>query len=405
MKAVTWQGKKKVQVDTVPDPTIISPTDAVIEVTASAICGSDLHLYNGFVPTMEKGDILGHEFAGKVVAVGKDVKRVKVGDRIVVPFTISCGSCFFCSQEMFSLCSETNPSGEKQSAIIGYQTAGLFGYSHMYGGYPGGQAQYVRVPHVDVGGCILPEEISEHHALFLSDIFPTGFMAAENCNIQPGQSIAVWGAGPVGQFAVRSAFLLGAGRVFIIDNEIERLALAVEAGATAINYSLEDVYQVLKAETNGFGPDACIDAVGMESHGHTPDAVIDGILQAVHLQTDRSHALREAMKCCRNGGTLSIPGVYVGILDNFPLGIAFGKGLTFKMGQTHVQKYMRPLLERIMRDEIDPRVIVSHHVSLDQVPDAYETFAKREENCTKVVISPNADVTSGQNRIKAQLVK
>ncbi len=388
MKAITWQGKHKVQVDNVPDPTIIDPTDAVIEITASAICGSDLHLYNGFVPTMEHGDVLGHEFAGQVVAVGAEVSRVKVGDRVVIPFTIACGKCLSCSNGHFSLCSTTNPNTDKQAAIVGYPTAGLFGYSHMYGGFPGGQAQYVRVPHIDVGACILPEQISEEHALFLSDIFPTGYMAAENCNIQPGQTIAVWGCGPVGQFAIRSAFLLGAERVVAIDEIPERLELAAQAGAHTIDFSNADTYEALKSLTNGRGPDGCIEAVGMESNGHTPDAMLDGALQAVRLQTDRSHALREALKCCRTGGTVSIPGVFVGILDNFPLGIAFGKGLTLKMGQTHVQKYMKPLLERIINNEIEPREIISHRISLDEVPEAYKMFNKREGACTKVVISP-----------------
>lgn len=389
MRAVTWQGTKKVQVDTVPDPKIIEPTDAVIEITASAICGSDLHLYNGFVPTMEHGDVLGHEFAGRIVEIGSGVSRVKIGDRVVVPFTISCGKCTSCSLGHFSLCSETNPNAEKQKAIIGYPTAGLFGYSHMYGGYPGGQAEYVRVPHIDVGACILPEQISEEHALFLSDIFPTGYMAAENCSIQPGQTIAVWGCGPVGQFAIRSAYLLGAEKVVAIDEIPERLELAAQAGAYTIDFSKADTFEALKGLTSGRGPDACIDAVGLEANGHTPDAVIDGVLQAVRLQTDRSHALREAMKCCKAGGTLSIPGVYVGILDNFPLGIAFAKGLTMKMGQTHVQKYLQPLLQRIINNEIEPREIISHRITLEQVPDAYEQFMKREGGCTKFVISPN----------------
>lgn len=388
MKALTWHGTKNVKVENVDDPKIVSPTDAIIEITASAICGSDLHIYHGFIPSMEKGDILGHEFAGRVIEIGSEVKRVKVGDRVVIPFVISCGNCFFCTQGMFSLCSETNPNGAAQSKIVGYPTAGLFGYSHMYGGFAGGQAQYARVPFIDVGACILPDGISEEHALFLSDIFPTGYMAAENCNIQPGQTVAVWGCGPVGQFSIRSAMLLGAGKVIAVDNDETRLELARAGGAETLNYDKADIYQSMKDMTAGRGPDACIDAVGMEANGHTPDAVIDGVLQAVKLQTDRSHALREALMCCRGGGTVSMPGVYIGILDNFPLGIAFGKGLTLKMGQTHVQKYMEPLLERIAKNEIDPRFLISHRITMEEIPNAYDMFSKHEHSCTKVVINP-----------------
>jgi len=388
MKALTWHGANNVKVENVEDPKIVMPTDAIIEVTSSAICGSDLHIYHGLIPEMKQGDILGHEFAGKVIEVGSEVRRVKVGDRVVIPFVIACGNCIFCEKGLFAACITTNPNGEKQAKVVGYPTAGLFGYSHMYGGFSGGQAQYARVPFIDVGACILPENISEEHALFLSDIFPTGYMAAENCNIQPGQKIAVWGCGPVGQFAIRSAMLLGAENVFAIDEDKTRLDLAASCGATPIDFSKEDVYQVLKNSTRGLGPDACIDAVGMESNGHTPDAFIDGVLQAVKLQTDRSHALREALMCCRSGGIVSMPGVYIGILDNFPLGIAFGKGLTLKMGQTHVQKYLEPLLQRIMDNEIDPRFLISHKITMDEIPDAYAMFAKHEHGCTKVVIEP-----------------
>ena len=390
MKALTWHGKKNVKVENVAEPIILQPTDAIIEITASAICGSDLHIYHGFIPSMEKGDVLGHEFAGRVIEVGSEVNRVKVGDRIVVPFVIACGKCLFCLKGLFSACITTNPNGDMQAKVVGYPTAGLFGYSHMYGGYPGGQAQYARVPFVDIGACVLPDEVSEEHALFLSDIFPTGYMAAENCNIQPGQSVAVWGCGPVGQFSIRSAMLLGAERVFAIDNDKSRLDMARDAGAEALDYSKVDVFEVLKQSTGGLGPDACIDAVGMEANGHTPDAVLDGVLQAAHLQTDRSHALRQALQCCRSGGIVSMPGVYVGIVDNFPIGIAFGKGLTLKMGQTHVQKYMQPLLERITKNEIDPRFLISHRITMDEVPDAYEMFSKHQNACTKVVINPQS---------------
>jgi threonine dehydrogenase-like Zn-dependent dehydrogenase len=338
---------------------------------------------------MEKGDVLGHEFAGKIVEVGSAVKNLKVGDRIVVPFTISCGQCVMCQAQKFSLCVKSNPNGEQEAEITGYPTAGLFGYSHMYGGFWGGQAEYVRVPFADVGALVLPDSISEEHALFLSDIFPTGYMAADNCNIQPGQTVAVWGCGPVGQFAIESAFLLGAKKVFAIDRFIERLNLAEASGAIPINYESADVLQVLKDQTDGYGPDACIDAVGMEAHGHTPDAIVDKVLQAVRLETDRSHALRQAIQACRNGGVVSIPGVYVGILDNFPLGMAFGKGLSFAMGQTHVQKYLRPLLKLIEEDKIDPRFVITNRISLDEVPKAYEQFAKKEGGCIKYVLNPS----------------
>jgi threonine dehydrogenase-like Zn-dependent dehydrogenase len=389
MKALTWQGTNKVQIDNVEDPKIVDNTDVLIEVTASAICGSDLHLYHGYVPTMEKGDVLGHEFAGRIVEVGSAVKNLKIGDRIVVPFTISCGECGMCKAQKFSLCVKSNPNGEQEAKVNGYPTAGLFGYSHMYGGFWGGQSEYVRVPFAEVGALVLPDSISEERALFLSDIFPTGYMAADNCNIQVGQIVAVWGCGPVGQFAIKSAFLLGAKQVFAIDRFVERLNMAEASGAIPINYEKEDVLQVLKNQTDGYGPDACIDAVGMEAHGHTPDAVIDKVLQTVRLETDRSHALRQAIQCCRNGGVVSIPGVYVGILDNFPLGMAFGKGLSFAMGQTHVQKYLRPLLKLIEEEKIDPRFVITNRISLDEVPAAYEQFAKKEGGCIKYVLNPS----------------
>lgn len=390
MKALAWQGKKNVQIVNVPDPQIIHDKDAIIEVTASAICGSDLHLYHGFVKTMEKGDILGHEFAGRVVAVGSEVKNLKIGDRVVVPFTISCGECLRCARGEFSLCAVSNPNGFMQVPVIGYPTAGLYGYSHLYGGFDGGQAEYVRVPFADVGALVLPEEVSEEQALFLSDIFPTGYMAAENCNIGKAETVAVWGCGPVGLFAIKSAFLLGAKQVIAIDRFPERLALAKEAGAVTINYTDVDTYEALKEITRGLGPDACIDAVGMEAHGHTFDATMDEIMQPIGLETDRPHALREAIKCCGVGGTISIPGVYTGILQNFPLGLAFAKSLTFKMGQTHVQKYMRLLLEYIRQDLIDPRFLITHRIKLNDVPQAYADFSKKENNCIKYVIFPQA---------------
>lgn len=394
MKALTWHGKKDVRIDKVPDPTILDPRDIIIEVTRSAVCGSDLHIYHGHVQEMKKGDILGHEFAGKIVEVGSSVKNLRIGDRVVVPFTISCGECDTCSKGLYSLCTQTNPDKEKLDKVYGYHTAGLFGYSHMYGGYPGGQSQYVRVPFAEVGALALPDEISEEQALFLSDIFPTGYMAAENCNIQPGQTIAIWGCGPVGQFAIRSAFLLGATRVIAIDRFEDRLKMAKEGGADTLDYTKVDILEALKEMTAGKGPDACIDCVGMESHGQTFDAFYDEIATTIKWETDRSHALRQAIQCCANGGTISIPGVYIGLLDKFPLGAAFGKGLTFKMGQTHCQKYMTKLLAYIEKGAIDPTFVITHRLSLDEVPDGYEKFSKKEDNCIKIVISPNSSVNA-----------
>ena len=388
MRALTWHGVKDVRVETVPDPTIVSPTDVIVEVTCTAICGSDLHLYDGYAPMMEKGDILGHEFAGVVVETGTDVKRIEKGDRVVIPFVIACGACSQCREQNYSLCETTNPDAEKLTKLTAYPTAGLFGYSHLYGGYAGGQAQYVRVPCADVGAFVLPEGVTEKHALFLSDIFPTGYMAAENCHIQPGQTVAVWGCGPVGQFAIKSAFLLGAGKVIGIDRFPERLEMAQNSGACTINYEKEDVEARIMALTDERGPHACIDAVGLEAHGHTIDAVFDTVLQAVKVEFDRTHALREMIRLCRNGGTISIPGVYLGFVDRFPLGIAFAKGLSFKMGQTHMQRYLQPLLERIMRDEIDPRFVISHEVSLEEAPNAYKMFTEKREACTKFVLDP-----------------
>jgi threonine dehydrogenase-like Zn-dependent dehydrogenase len=388
MKALVWHGPKNVKVDTVPDPKIVAPTDVILEVTRTAICGSDLHLYDGFVPTMENGDILGHEFAGVVVETGSAVKRLKKGDRVVIPFVIACGVCAFCREGKYAACETTNPDREKLKKLTAYPTAGLFGYSHLYGGYAGGQAEYVRVPYADVSALVLPDGISEEHALFLSDIFPTGYMAAENCQIEPGQTVAVWGCGPVGQFAIKSAFLLGAGKVIAIDRIPERLTLAENSGAVTINYEKEDVEEKIKALTDGRGPHSCIDAVGMEAHGHSADAFFDNVMQAVKLEFDRTHALREIIKLCRNGGTVSIPGVYVGFVDRFPLGVAFAKGLTFKMGQTHMQRYMEPLLERIMKNEIDPRFIISHHIDLTEAAGAYKTFADKRDGATKFVLHP-----------------
>lgn len=391
MRALVWHGSKHVQVDTVPDPKIVDPTDIILEVTCTAICGSDLHIYNGFAPMMQRGDILGHEFAGRVVEIGKEVKRLKVGDRVTIPFVIACGACVFCAEEKYACCENTNPDAAKLTKLTAYPTAGLFGYSHLYGGYPGGQAEYVRVPHADVGAQVLPEGISEEHALFLTDIFPTGYMAAENCGIKSGQTVAVWGCGPVGQFAIKSAFMLGAGEVIAIDRFQDRLELAEKSGAATINYEKEDVGDRLFQMTQGRGPHACIDAVGLEAHGQTIDAAFDKAMQTLKLEFDRTHAIREMIRLCRNGGTISIPGVYLGLVDRFPLGIAFAKGLTFKMGQTHVQHYSQKLLDKIVQNEIDPRFIISHDVSLEDAPTAYKMFCDKMPGCTKFVLHPKME--------------
>ncbi len=390
MKAVCYYGKEDVRVETVPDPRILNPRDAIVKVTSTAICGSDLHLYGGYIPTMQKGDVLGHEFMGEVVEVGKGNTRLSVGDRVVVPFTIACGSCYFCRQQMWSLCDNSNPNAWVAEKLYGFSGSGLFGYSHMYGGYAGGQAEYVRVPFADVGPFKVPDSLSDEQVLFLTDIFPTGYMAAENCDIKPGDTVAVWGCGPVGQFAIKSAYLLGAERVIAIDRFQDRLDMAAREGkAETINYMQADVPEALRAMTGGQGPDACIDAVGLESHGTTIDAWYDRVKVATYMATDRPHAIREAIHACRKGGTLSIPGVYGGFLDKFPLGAAFGKGLTLKMGQTHVHKYLPNLLSRIERGEIDPSFVVTHRVALDDAPEMYRTFRDKQDQCIKVVMKPS----------------
>jgi threonine dehydrogenase-like Zn-dependent dehydrogenase len=389
MKAVCWYGKHDVRVKKVPDPKILNPRDAIIKVTLSAICGSDLHLYDGYIPTMKRGDILGHEFMGEVVEVGSDSHPLKPGDRVVVPFTIACGRCFFCERDLWSACDNSNPNAWMVEQLYGYSPSGLFGYSHMLGGYAGGQAEYVRVPFADVGPIRIPDHLSDEQVLFLSDIFPTGYMAAENCSIRPGDTVAVWGCGPVGQFAIKSAWLLGAGRVIAIDREPERLRLAAEKGkAETINYEYANVFDVLKDSTGGQGPDCCIDAVGLESHGATVDAWYDRAKTSMYLATDRATALRQAIHACRKGGTVSIPGVYGGFVDKVPLGAAFGKGLTLRMGQTHVHRYLAMLLERIDHGEIDPSFVISHRVSLDEVPSMYEKFKAKQDDCIKVVVRP-----------------
>ncbi len=389
MKALCWEGIGDVRVETVPDPKILNPRDAIIRITATAICGSDLHIYDGYIPTMKQGDILGHEFMGEVVEVGRGVKNLKPGDRVVVPFTIACGHCSNCERKETSLCDNSNPNAGLAENVYGFSGSGLFGFSHLFGGYAGGQAEYVRVPFADVGPIKIPNGIEDEKVLFLSDIFPTGYMAADNCNIQKGDVVAVWGCGPVGQFAIKSAFLLGAERVIGIDHHPHRLAFARDRnGAEIINYEETDVIQALAALTGGRGPDACIDCVGLESHGHSVDALYDRAKAMVGLTSDRFHALREAIYACRKGGTVSIPGVYGGLLDKFPLGSAFAKGLTFKMGQTHVQRYLQPLLERIERDEIDPSFVITHRLKLDDAAEGYKTFYKQQDTCMKVVLKP-----------------
>lgn len=390
MKAICWHGKNDLRVNNVKDPEILNPRDAIVRITSTAICGSDLHLFNGFIPTLEKGDILGHEFMGEVVEVGPSVEKVKVGDRIVVPFPISCGQCFFCRRQEFSLCENTNPNAYEAEQLFGHSPAGIYGYSHMLGGYAGGQAEYARVPFVDVDHVKVPEGMTDEQVLFLSDIFPTGYMAAEQCNIQSGDTVAVWGCGPVGQFAIKSSFLLGAERVIAIDRIPERLRMAREKShAETINYmDVDSVPETLKEMTGGRGPDACIDAVGMEAHGHGIVYSYDRTKQAMMGETERPIVLREAILACRKGGIVSVPGVYGGFSDKIPMGALMNKALTLKTGQTHVQRYMQPLLERVQKGEIDPGFVVTHRLPLEQGPSAYEIFRDKEDECIKVILTP-----------------
>jgi threonine dehydrogenase-like Zn-dependent dehydrogenase len=390
MRALCWHGKGDVRIDTVADPKIEHPLDAIVKVTATAICGSDLHLLDGYMPTMESGDVLGHEFMGEVVDVGSEVGRLKLGDRVVVPFTISCGTCWFCRKGLFSLCDTSNPNAEVARQAMGQSPAGIFGYSHMLGGFAGGQAEYVRVPFADVGPIKVPESLSDEQVLFLSDIFPTGYMAAENAQIEPGDTVAVWGCGPVGQLTIRSAWMMGARRVIGIDRVPERLAMARDQGtAETIDFSEVDVYDRLMELTKGRGPDRCIDAVGTEAHaGDSVGAVVDKAKTLVGIGTDRPHVLREAIMCCRKGGTVSVPGVYIGFLDKIPFGAAMNKGLSFQMGQTHVQRYLGPLLRRIEAGEIDPSFVITHRLKLDDARAAYKTFRDKEDGCIKVVLTP-----------------
>jgi threonine dehydrogenase-like Zn-dependent dehydrogenase len=391
MKANCWYSKHDVRVEEVSDPKILNRRDAIVQITSTAICGSDLHLYNGYIPTMEKGDILGHEFMGEVVEVGSEVKNLSTGDRVVASFPISCGNCFFCQKQMFSLCENSNPNAPVAQKLFGHSPAGIYGYSHMLGGFAGGQAEYARVPFADVGTIKIPQGLPDEKVLFLSDIFPTGYMAAENCDIQQGDTVAVWGCGPVGQFAIASAKMLGAERVIGIDRFPERLQMASDKAGAAetINYEKTDVYETSMEITGGMGPDACIDAVGLEAHMPGLIGAYDRIKQTMMLESDRPHALRQAIMACRKGGTVSIPGVYGGFDDKIPLGSFVNKALTLKTGQTHVQRYMKPLLERIEQGEIDPSFVITHRMSLSDAPKGYDIFTNKQDDCIKIVLKPD----------------
>jgi threonine dehydrogenase-like Zn-dependent dehydrogenase len=374
----------------VPDPKIEQPRDAIVKITSTAICGSDLHLLDGFMPTMEAGDVLGHEFMGEVVEVGSDGGDLRVGDRVVVPFTIACGECFFCKKGLTSCCERSNPNKKVAEKMMGHSPSGLFGYSHMLGGFAGGQAQYARVPFADFGAFKVPEGLTDEQVLFLTDIFPTGYMGAENAQIEPGDTVAEWGCGPVGQFAIQSAWMFEAGRVIAIDTVPERLEMARTQGrAETIDFLNDDVYDRLQEMTHGLGPDRCIDAVGAEAHWHgSVDAVIDAAKTKMFLGTDRPHVLRQAVYCCRKGGTVSVPGVYLGFVDKFPMGAFVNKGLTMKSGQTHVHRYLKPLTDKIQAGEIDPSFVITHKAPLKDAPSLYKTFRDRQDGCIKVVLKP-----------------
>jgi threonine dehydrogenase-like Zn-dependent dehydrogenase len=390
MKATCWMGRNTVQVENVPDPKILNSRDAIVKITSTAICGSDLHLVDGYVPTMKRGDIMGHEFMGEVVETGRDVSNLKQGDRVVVPFPIACGNCTPCREGFTSICENSNPNARLAEKMFGAPTSGIFGYSHLTGGFAGGQAEYVRVPFADVGPLKIDNGIPDESVLFLSDILPTGYMGAEFCEIEPGKVIAIWGAGPVGQFAAASAKLLGAERVIVIDRFEYRLRNVREhVGAETLNYEdVDHIPEALKELTGGRGPDACIDAVGMEAHHHGPLYAYDRVKQAARLETDRPFALREAIMSCRNGGIVSVIGVYGGFVDKFPMGSLMNRGLTIKSGQCHVHRYMRPLLDRIEAGELDPRFVITHMLPLDKAPQAYEIFKKKQDDCIKVVLKP-----------------
>ncbi len=389
MKAVVWHGKQDMRVDNVPDPKILNPRDAVIKITTTAICGSDLHLYNGAMPGMEAGDIVGHEFMGIVEELGPGVTNLKKGDRVVVPFTIACGNCFFCKKSLTSLCDNSNPNGQIAEKMYGESISGLFGYTHLLGGYAGGQAEYARVPFADVGPMKVPDSLTDEQVLFLTDIFPTGYEAVENCDIQPGDTVAIWGCGPVGLFAIKSAFLLGAEHVIAIDNVPERLQLASKQGnVTPVNFMEENLLEQLRELTAGRGPDACIDSVGLEAHGTNPGNIYDNVKATLRMATDRPNVIRQAIMACRKGGTVSLPGVYGGLLDKIPFGAAHAKSLTFKMGQTHVHRYLQPLMDRIEKGELDPTFIISHRFKLDEAPKGYKIFDYKQDDCIKVVMTP-----------------
>jgi threonine dehydrogenase-like Zn-dependent dehydrogenase len=390
MRALCWKGRNTVEIENVPDPTILNDRDAIVRVSSTAICGSDLHLVDGYVPTMKKGDILGHEFMGEVVEVGNGVRNLEIGDRVVVPFPIACGACNACEAELYSLCENTNPNARLAEKLFGHSTAGIFGYSHLTGGFAGGQSEYVRVPFADVGPLKLENGFSDEQVLFLSDVFPTGYMGAEMCDIRGGEVIAIWGAGPVGQFAAASAQLLGAERVIVIDRFEYRLRVAERhSRVETLNYEeIDSVPEALKELTGGRGPDACIDAVGMEAHFHGPLYAYDRVKQAARLESERPYALREAIMSCRNGGIVSVVGVYGGFVDKFPMGALMNRGLSIRTGQCHVQRYLRPLLQRIENGEIDPSFIVTHRLPLDEAPRGYDLFKHKEDDCLKVVLKP-----------------
>ncbi|KRE06986.1 MAG: glutathione-dependent formaldehyde dehydrogenase [Bosea sp.] len=389
MKALVWHGKNDIRCEAVPDPAIEHPRDAIIKVTACAICGSDLHIFDGVIPQMKSGDVIGHETMGEVVEVGSQNSKLKVGDRVVVPFTISCGECFFCQRGYFSGCERSNPDREKAAKLWGNSPAGLFGYSHLLGGYSGGQAEYLRVPYADIGPLKVPSGLSDEQVLFLSDIFPTGYMAAEFCDIQGGETIAIWGCGPVGQFAIKSAFLLGAERVIAIDTVPERLELARRSGALTLDFMSEDIYERIMELTAGRGADACIDAVGTEPETMaSADSILDRIKVATFMGTDRPHVLRQAIHCCRNFGVVSIVGVYGGFLDKIPMGSAINRGLTFRMAQTPVQHYMPKLLQLIEDGKIDPGFVITHRASLQEGPELYKTFRAKQDGCIKAIMTP-----------------
>jgi threonine dehydrogenase-like Zn-dependent dehydrogenase len=391
MRATTWQGKQKVEVQEVPDPQILNARDAIVKITSTAICGSDLHLYNGYIPTVKKGDILGHEFMGEVVELGSGVTNLRVGDRVVVPFPIACGACAACEREQYSVCENSNPNAPVPEKLMGHSPAGVFGYSHMLGGFPGGQSEYARVPFADVGPLKIEDDtLSDEKVLFLSDIFPTAYMGAEFCDISPGDIIAVWGAGPVGQLAAASALLMGAEKVVVIDRFPYRLRqVAEKTGADTLNYEEVDIAEELRWMTAGRGPDAVIDAVGLEADSDkTPLAVYDKVKQTVKSETERPHALREAIINVRNGGIVSVIGVYGGLTDKFPMGAVMNRSLTIKSAQCHVQRYTRPLYERIRNGEIDPSFVISHVLPLDEAPRGYDMFINKEDDCTKVVLKP-----------------